>query len=589
MDIVLGIDLGTTNSVASYWFNNKINYIRNMDSFIFPSNIDFKNNKISTNEKFGILSNVKRLVGNINIDFLKSINYDYKIESNKVYIYNKYKKKYYSIEELNSLILGNIIEHANKQTGKIIKNIVISVPAHFNQIQRESIKNSIDILGLNCLRILNEPTAAAISYGLNVHDDIDVLVFDMGGGTLDLCVLNIDNKLIDVIATYGDNNLGGEDITIIIANYLINKLDSSNISKSVIKENYILIRNKAEYIKKNIFDQKNISISILGVNIIINYYNIKNEIKDILNKIEIYLNKIISLSRLDINDFDYILLVGGTTNFEPIKELLINKFGIKKIVDNINPYLVVSYGCSLQGYLINNKEDKISNDITILDILPLSIGIESNNGIMDKIINKGNKIPAKKIKYFKQIKDNKFLDINIYQGESNLVKNNYLIGNVKLDKITNCNSIIKIEIEVNLNNIIKVIISEKNTNNEESIILEVNKFSTTKINRLISNYNIDKDNDLMKKKIIISYQELENFLNILKDKKNLILSKPYSIKIDNDILEIEKKIESISIYKIKSDEYKEKDDFNSLAKILNEINQKNRYLIKKYTFLKIYQ
>ena len=572
-NIVLGIDLGTTNSVASYWDGNKAIFIKNNNSLIFPSNIEFtkKGKLICQNHNSNQIRNIKRLIGrNTNdlelLKLLTDINYPTKIKNNQVFLFNQFEKKKYSLEELNSLILNKIISNAEIQLNRKIKDVVISIPSHFNQYQRESVLISSRLSKLNCIRIINEPTAAALAYGLNIHNDINILVFDLGGGTFDLSVLNIDNGMFDVLGTYGNNNLGGEDFTKSIIQYIFNEFKNINptidINDSILKNNKDILRKEVERIKihfsndtmdiplkiDNFYNDKENNIS-LDLYILLKFKIISNLYKKLLEQIKEYIDSVLIISNLEKEDIDYIVLVGGATKMRCIKFLIESYFN-KEPICNINPDLVVSIGAGIQGYIINNPDDTFCQDITLIDAVPLSIGIDSDNGIMTKIIPKGTKIPVKKYKLFTtEENEQNDVDIKIYQGERELVENNYLIGSLNLNnlsKIEQGKSIIKVEILINVNGIINIKAYEKGKGNSNEISIDSNNnlFSEEKIRELINESDKYHQVDLTKKKIIKIYKKIREQLD------NLIYNNKYNQYInldDNDEKKLDIYINKISI------------------------------------------
>ena len=309
--IILGIDLGTTNSVASYWNGNNYSLILNKESHIFPSIIQFtkQGKQVSSNYNLDVIRNFKRLIGKKTSDpetlkLISDLNTNVNIKNEELNFYNSFENKYYTIEELNSLILKRIKYKAEKQLNSDIKDVVITIPAHFDQIQRESILVSSKLANLNCIRLINEPTAAAMSYGLNYHNDVNLLIFDLGGGTFDLSILNIDEGLYEVINTYGDNCLGGEDFTKILMKDAISKFREKNkyykLENIYINKNISLLREKCENLKCNLENNNNFSIENFyydlekDIKISLDYSitNIEVEIlfKPLLDKINIYLD-----------------------------------------------------------------------------------------------------------------------------------------------------------------------------------------------------------------------------------------------------------------------------------------------------------
>ena len=516
--ITLGIDLGTTNSVASYWDGKKYVNIKNGNSNIFPSIIEFTNKgKIICNSNYNNLNcikNIKRFIGqedNVSNLFLNDLNYDYNYLNNKIILNNKYEKKNYTLEELNSLILKFIKKKAEKQIQQEIKDVVITIPAHFNQNQRDSVLISSKLSNLNCIRLLNEPTSAALAYGLNNHNDINILIFDLGGGTFDLSILNIDDGLYEVIATNGDNNLGGEDFTNLLLDDVLKEINFEIGSED--KKN---LKELCEKFKKNDINEINLQN--------FKYSKKRNEItylfNHLLDKIEKLIDEIISYSNINYNNIDFIVMVGGSSRLNEIISLINIKFHNNKIVNNIDPDLVVSYGAALQGYILKNSEDVFSKSIALVDVLPLSIGVETENGLMTKIIKKGNKVPTRNKSVFTNDKDNiSELEISIYQGERSLVKDNILIDKLILSNISKKEkgkNVIVIEMSVNNNCMLEVSAKEKNSDNIvkikidnynknldkkelEKIIKEADKFDEAdslkyKFHKLLNKLNLQIEN-----------------------------------------------------------------------------------------------
>ena len=612
---ILGIDLGTTNSVASYWNGNTSYFIQNKESYIFPSIIQFtkQGKEISSENRNNAIRNFKRITGKdtSKIETLKLIpelNTNVKINNNKLYFYNPYENKNYTIEELNSLILNKIRIKANKQLKYEISDVVITIPAHFDQIQRESVLISSKLANLNCIRLINEPTAAAISYGLNYHNDINILIFDLGGGTFDLSILNIDDGLFEVINTYGDNRLGGEDFTKILIDDAINKFREKNkyykLQNNNINKNISLLRNKCEHLKCNIKNnnsfvikkfyndnKKNIKIDLIYS---ITRSEINKLFQPLLNKITQYLDKIILLSNFNKSDFEYIILVGGSTKLQCIK-YIVNTYFKKEAICTINPETVVAIGAGILGYTLNNPDTPFSSNIALVDILPLSIGIDSDNGIMTKIIKKGTKIPVTKYKYFTTEEDNqKEVIIKIYQGERKLIKDNRLIGNFTLNNIRlkqKSGVIIKVEIYVDNNGIININAYEKGTDNNKSIIIKANDllYDNDKINELLKEaekyQDIDNYKYKLQKKFILLQNQIDNLKYNCYHNSHINLSKNEYNDLNNFIIKLIKKFE-ITIKPIKfmfydNLPYKELDK-QYLNKITNNIKKLIKINKKKY-------
>lgn len=584
-NIILGIDLGTTNSVASYWNGEKHINIKNGDSNIFPSIIEFTDKgKIICNTNFNNLNsikNIKRFIGqedNISNTFLNDLNYEYTIIDKKINLYNKYEKKYYNLEELNSLILKYIKKKAERQLNVIITDVVVTIPAHFNQNQRSSVLISCELSKLNCIRLINEPTSAALAYGLNYHNDIDVLIFDLGGGTFDLSILNIDDGVYDVITTNGDNKLGGEDFTNILLKDVLKEI-SFSVSDFERKD----LKYLCERFKKYEIEEIRYKDFV--------YSKGRNQItylfKEILNKIDSLINDTIKFS--NVSNLDYVVMVGGSSRLKEITSLINIKFNDNKIINNINPDLVVSYGAAIQGYILKNSNDVFSKNIALVDVLPLSIGVESDNGLMTKIIKKGSKIPIRNKRVFTNDKDNiENLDIEIYQGERSLVSDNILIGKLRLNNISKKEkgkNVIIIEMRVNNNCMLEVFAYEKNTNN--MISLKIENYSSNldkeKLDKIIKESEKFDEVDSLKYK----YHKLLNKLNDQIDnlrynyKYNnyIILQKDEKDKIGNHLNILSNKLSIIK------NEYNVNLDNNSLFNLVNSLKKLLKINESKYSML----
>lgn len=596
-DQILGIDLGTTNSVASVWNGLKYTIIKNNDSNLFPSIIEFtENGKIICNNNFNnnnCIRNIKRFIGQdfdqINLlNFLSDLNFNYTIIENKIKIYNKYENKFYFLEELNSLILKFIIQNANKQLNLNITDIIITIPTHFNEIQRNSVLLSIKLAKLNCIRMINEPTAASLAYGLNIHNDVNILVFDLGGGTLDLSILNIDDGIYEVLSTQGDNLLGGEDFTKLIFEDVILEFKEKygSLLFNLLEEKILDLKSECEKFKCNMIDKIFIKDFYVDKEIKLDlvYSKKRDEIFNLFEKlfdrIESHLSTVISSSNLKKDEIDYLVMVGGSTKMIEINNFIKINFSKSKIVSNIDPDLVVSIGAAIQGYILKNPDDSFSKNIALVDVLPLSIGVESDNGIMTKIIKKNIKLPFKHKKIFtNEYDDQEEVDIKIFQGERALTKDNIMIGNFKLSNLQKRKrgkNIICVEISVNNNCMIEVIAYEKNTDNKNNLIIQKRDilFDEKTINDMILEGDKYDEIDNLKYKLNKNLNRLRFELNNLEYNYNndfIILDK----------VEKENLLEHINLIKLKFDDilpYLKKFDLNNDDYL--ELNQRVKKLLK---------
>lgn len=614
-DIVLGIDLGTTNSIANVWNGTSNILIKNGDSNYFPSIINFTENGkiICENDNINSIRNIKRFIGcnceNHNtLMLINNLNHEVKIDNNQILIYNKYENKYYTIEELNSLIFNKIIKSAKQQLNNDnIKDVVITIPSHFNQIQRNSVIVSTKLSNLNCLRIINEPTAASFAYGLNYHNDENLLIFDLGGGTLDITYLNVDEGIYEIIKTTGDNFLGGEDFTQLIIQDVINQFKNTNknyiIYDNILNEKLPLLRSLCEKFKCNNIDKIYIedfyNDNINNINLSLNYnksrYEINYLFNDIIHKIKDTLDLFFNDSNFSIKDINHVILVGGSTKLIEINSFIKYYFSNNNIVCNLDPDLVVSIGASIQGYIIKNPNNEFSKNIALVDILPLSIGVEMDDGIMAKILEKGVKIPVTKKKYFTNTEDNQYeVEINIYQGEREFVKDNIMISNLKLQNLKlkkkNCNIII-IEIGVDRNGMINISAFEKGTNNNKKISIkkENYNFDDEKIQKIIDESELYDKIDTYKVKFFKLKNALHSQIQNLKfncfNNQHLKYSDDEFNKLSSHIIDIEEKYE-ILVKNYESKNNKNNDDYEYFISNLKKLIKVNK--IKYSSLIEIY-
>lgn len=540
LNYAIGIDLGTTYSCIGIFKDGKIEIIPNEDGArTTPSYVSFINDEIIVGDiaKINILNNnysestiydSKRLIGKnlSDVDIQKDMkHYPFKLindENDRVMIMVNNKKMY--PEEISSLILKKLKKSAELYLGTEIINAVITVPAYFNDKQRYATKFAAELAGLNVLRIINEPTASAIAYGLDKIDSISkiILVFDLGGGTLDVSILHINNGVFEVKATSGNTHLGGEDFDNKIVEYLIlefskkNKLQSSQIME--ILQNAKL-KNK---LKKEAENAKKILSSLMQTNIHIDvFYNnidldttlsrmkFENLCDSLFKKCIIPIENALYSIGIDKNKIDDIILVGGSTRIPKIKLLLKDFFG-KDAKDNMNPDEAVAMGASIQAAILSKIDDKNINSIILIDVIPLSLGIETSGGIMTVLIPKNSTIPCEVEKIFSTFSDNQpSVTIKIYEGERALVKDNNLLGIFELIGIQPAlRGIprIKIKFKIDANGLLNVSAVDESIGIYEKII-------------------INNSNNLSKESLAEIYDNAEKYMEVDKNVKELFKNK----------------------------------------------------------------
>jgi molecular chaperone DnaK (HSP70) len=640
--LCLGIDFGTTNSCLSIWYKNNPIIITDFDgSNTIPSVIEINDKKKiigkeayirknifdktninnTENNSIFLIYEIKKLLGKkyfeINKEIINILAYTIVADENdNIKIYNETNNTYYFPEEIATQLfmsfkLNSEIFLSKKFNCDIkINDAVISVPAYFNKNQREIIKKCAEMANFNVLRLINEPTAAAVCYGLgkNISSNINVLVYDFGGGTLDISLLNISDGVFEVLGSCGNSNLGGSDFDKVIMEYCIkNFIDKIYIDKNdFVNDNFIenFINNiKEENLQKLKFLAEQAKITLtdnLSAKIKINnFYNnydliidltreIFNDICQNLINLSIKpLNDILEVSDIDKSEINEIIMVGGMTRI-PIIRYNVERFFNKEVNCSIDPDNVVSIGAAIHGYMILNKEN-LEDKLLLIDRTSLSIGIETSGGIMDILIPRGTIIPVKK--YKKYTTDTDFVDsiiVKIYEGERKLTKNNFLIGNFVLSGIEKEKRgipEIQITFEIDSDGIIKIKAEDlNNTLNKKIIQISSNKnnLSNEELEQIIDNARKMDDLDRIDKYKKESYLQLKDYcLRILENLNNANIKFKEDMKqevIDN-INEINSWLDNSLYDNIEISKYKELlNDFKtnySIFILFNNSNFKN--------------
>ena len=595
MNLCYGIDFGTTNSCISVWYNNEPIIIEDFDGVnIIPTVIEFKNNKkiigkeaYNRKEMFNkigidnfVIYEIKKLIGKKYSDLtneeLNLIGYNIKSDCNNNIIICDNNREYY-IDEIVTHIFMSFYHFSNNfLTKKLniemnIKDVVISVPARFDDNQRELIKNCAINAGFNVIRLINEPTAGALAYNcIGNNKEQKIIVFDLGGGTLDISIMRIYENNYEVMASSGNTSLGGSNFDIKIMEYCIKEFIKQN---NLIYEDFIENINENSLQKLKLLSEKSkIELSTnnetkitinhfyndLNLNINLNRDKLNELCKDLINLIIKPLNEVLYLCELDKTDIDEIIMVGGMTKMPIIRRNIELFFNNKELNNTINPDNVVSIGASLYGNILINKID-IKNQIMLIDRTSLSIGIESSGGIMDIIIPRNSIIPIKKIKKYTTDMDNlESITIKVFEGERKFTKDNILIGEFVLtgiEKKTKGIPKIQITFMIDNNGIIKInALDLDNLLNKSYLQVNGNKnnLDEEQINKIIENAKIMDSIDRIDKMKKQSHQQLINNCN--KILENIIKD---SLKVENivknDVIENINKI----LIEIKDKNYEE--------------------------------
>ena len=551
---IVGIDLGTTNSVISILEGgNPIIIINSEGTRTTPSIVSFnKQGEILVGNlaKRQIILNsentfysVKRLIGLKYKEIIKEIKFlPYKINEDKngnIKLYSSNFKKEFSPEEISSFILKNLILDANRYLKDDIKDAVITVPAYFNDSQRIATKDAATIAGINLVKIINEPTAAALAYGfMNKVKEI-VLIFDLGGGTFDISLLEIGKDFIEVLATTGDNHLGGDDIDQILVKYIIDtfeKQESINLSNDKQTLQRIIEAAEKAKIELSLLQSVNINIPYVGIkngtplhlDIIITRKKFEELIYPLVKKCEKPLLQAIADAKISIEQIDQVILVGGSTRIPLVQDLLI-KLVKKPLNEKVNPDEVVAMGAAVEASIIGGE----ITDIVLFDVAPLSLGVETEHGIMTTMIQRNTRLPTKSVETFSTAVNNQdSVTINILQGERLLAKDNKSLGMFILDRIPKApRGIPQIEVsfQIDSNGLLSVSAKEKTTGINQTIKIENSSLlDRDEIEKIIKDSENYSKIDKKIKFIIKSFNLFDKFLNnceyILKKEYNKNIS-----------------------------------------------------------------
>jgi heat shock protein 1/8 len=590
----LGIDLGTTYSCVSVLKGGSVEVIANsMGNRTTPSYVAFTDverlvgdaakNQAAMNP-CNTISVSKRLIGrkfndpSVQSD-MKLLSYKIIEKDDKLLIEAEYKNeiKRFTPEEISAMILTNMKEVAESYLGEEVTDAVITVPAYFNDSQRQSTKDAGLIAGLNVLRIINEPTASAIAYGLDkkMDGEKNVLIFDFGGGTHDVSLLSIDNGVFEVLATAGNTHLGGEDLDQILLKHLCEEFKKKH--KKDLSENPRSLRrlnNACEQAKRTLSSTTKASIEIdalfegIDYNTTITRAKFESLCSKIFKSALEPVEKVLKDSKKAKSEIDEIVLVGGSTRIPKIQELLSEFFNGKVLCNSVNPDEAVAYGAAVQAAVLNGSDKELNTDILLIDVTPLSLGIETAGEVMTNIIDRNSTIPCQKQKTFSTYANNQpAVTIKVYEGERCMTKDNNLLGEFTLSGIPPLprgQPQIDVSFDLDSNGILKVTAVEKSTGNEHKIEIknENGRLSKSDIDKMVKDAELYKEEDDKKRVNIESRNSLENSIYRIKD---TIEKKEFAEKLDEDdknnieeqLRKSQEWLESTNDYE--SDEYKEKE------------------------------